>query len=218
VLLDDLQVSLRAWRRDPLLPVVSLVVLYGIGILPAGGTGGLIGAILGLLGLGWQGTERLWYRQIFDGTGISVAELWSATWRYFPRYLLLSLLVVLMLLPLGAGAQLLGSAASTVRLVFAVVAAVAAVFLTFVLPALAFTSRRVRDGVRIGWRILKEDWRRCRWYALFPAGASLVASRLSVLEVAVPGPVWTALATVVIVVFDGAVVRYYLRREQAAST
>lgn len=214
---DDLQASLLAWWRDPLLPLVSLVVLVGFNLVPLGGLGGWFGIILGLLGLGWQGTERLWYRRVFDGTGVSVAELWSATWRYFPRFLLVSLLVVLLILPIGLGAQLVGMARSSVLLSFAVVAAVAAVLLTFVLPALTFTTRRVRDGVRMGLRILKEDWRRCRWYALFPAGAGFAAARLSVLESAVPGVVWTALATVVIVMFDGAVVRYYLRRESAST-
>lgn len=217
MLRDDLVASLRAWWRDPPLPLVSLVVLVGFNLVPLGGLGGWFGIILGVLGLGWQGTERLWYRRVFDGTGVSVTELWLATWRYFPRFLVMSLLVVLSIFPVWVVAQLVGVATSTVLLVLAVAMAIAAVFLTFVLPALAFTSRRVRDGLRIGVRILKEDWRRCRWYALFPAGAGLAAARLSVLETAVPGVVWTALATVLIVVFDGAVVRYYLRREPSST-
>jgi hypothetical protein len=217
VLLDDLQASLRAWRRDPLLPVVSLVVLFGIELLPAGGPGGLIGAILGLLGLGWLGTERLWYRRIFDGTGVSAAELWSATWRFFPRFLIFSLVTAVVLIPTFVWTLIEGDFTDTIAFALSLNLAVASALVTFMLPALAFTSRRVRDGLRIGWRILKEDWRRCRWYALFPAGASLAAARLSFLEVAVPGPVWTALATVVTVAFDGAVVRYYLRRQSESS-
>jgi hypothetical protein len=198
-----------------MLPVVSLVVLFGIGLLPAGGPGGLIGAILGLLGLGWLGTERLWYRRIFDGIGISVAELWSATWRYFPRFLIFSLLGAVVLVPTVVWTLIKGEFTDATAFALSVSLAIASVLVTFMLPALAFTSRRVRDGLRIGLRILKEDWRGCRWYALFPAGASLAAARLSVLEVAVPGPVWTSLATVAIVAFDGAVVRYYLRRQAA---
>jgi hypothetical protein len=217
VLRDDLQGSLRAWWRDPLLPVISLVVLVGFNLVPLGGLGGWFGIILGLLGLGWQGTERLWYRRVFDGTGVSVAELWSATWRYFPRFLILSLLTLVVLVPSFVWALSEGEFTGAMSIAPSLSLSVASVFLTFVLPALAFTTRRVRDGVRIGLGILKEDWRRCRWYALFPAGAGFAAARLSVLETAVPGVVWTALATMVIVTFDGAVVRYYLRRERASS-
>jgi hypothetical protein len=217
MLREDLQAALGAWVKTPLLPVLSAVVLIGFNGLPLGAVGGLVAVFIGILGVGWLGTERLWYRQVFDGIGVSVSELWLATWRYFPRYLVLGLVVGLLLVPQLVWVQVVGRFTSTMALVQSFSLAAVTVLLAFVLPALAFTTRRVRDGIRIGLRILREDWPRCLWYALPPALTFLLVGRLSVLQAAVPGFVWTLLATVMSVAFDGAVVRYYLRREKAVT-
>jgi hypothetical protein len=218
VLREDLQAALVAWLKTPLLPVFSVGIAMASSGLGLRGIGGWLGIFLGLLGIGWLGTERLWYQRVFEGTGVSVAELWLATWRYFPRFFVLALLLVVPLIPTMVWARIAGGVTSPIRLVASVTAAILSVLVVFVLPALAFTTTRVREGLRIGIRILREDWSRCRWYALFPALAAVAAERLSVLETAVPGTVWTVLSAVALVAFDGAVVRYYLRRERSATT
>ena len=83
------------------------------------------------------------------------------------------------------------------------------VLLTFVTPALAYTTRSVRAALRLGLRMLTKTWPRSAWYALTP-GLVLVTA-ISFARRSPASFLMTAVVSVVALWFKGAVAAFYLR-------
>jgi hypothetical protein len=159
---------------------------------------------------GWEGTEQVWYRRAFAGKTMATAELWPMTWAFLGRFLVLGFLSGL---PLLVGAALSSGADGVVGWVGRVLVSVM-VFgaLTFVAPALAFSTRWVHVAVPKGVRLLRNGWPATARYAAVAvvAGASWL--------VPLPG-VAGALVRLLVgalgqLAVTGAVVAWYLRREK----
>jgi len=227
--LDDLRRVLRAWRVAPLLPVLTLAVAAAQLLSGSGQPG--VAALFGLLSLllvGWPGAERLWYLRLWTGRTLTVAEAWRATLRCFGRFFVLALVVglavaVLALPVIVAFFRAADFAADgTVSFPdgfppwavgYAVLLTIAGyAVLTFVTPALVYSSRRVRDAIPIGLRLLRVSWPRTWAYVLVPA---VLAGAPSILVGLEPLGAATALATlfsaVVLALGRGAVAAFYLR-------
>ncbi len=87
------------------------------------------------------------------------------------------------------------------------------VLLTFVTPALAYSTDRPAKAIALGWRLLRQDWPQCAWYALTPPLALILITRAlprSSLAV-VPAAIFGTLAWMLNLWFKGATAAYYLR-------
>jgi hypothetical protein len=160
----------------------------------------------------WPGIQRLWYLRAFRGGTVRIREVRRLVGAYFWRYAVLGFVL---LVPAGAVFAIvfqLGRAAGRVALIVMFLAIDVA--LTFVTPALAFTTRRVRIALRVGLDMIADDWPRCVWYVAAPPLAVTLISQLGVAAGSVDG---LRLAVGVVVgllglVCKGAVATFYLRR------
>lgn len=183
---------------------------------------------IGLFNLGWNGTERIWYLRIFRARSLSRREGWNFSWSFLGRFLVLGLLISLVLIPVyllafwsvfarirsQPGPPTVADLRFWPVVISSVVVLVVEFGLTFVTPALAYTTRRITDAMRIGLRMIKDTWPRCALYVLVPPLAVTILSRF--LPSSVIG-VWLRLAllptsALVNLLFKGATAAFYLRR------
>ncbi|HXJ48760.1 MAG TPA: hypothetical protein VNF91_06305 [Candidatus Acidoferrum sp.] len=191
----DLEKALRAWGAAPALPIVS-AVLGLLTELSSIAEPGLHAAAPGvpwfalltfiswpflLFWTGWLGTQRLWYLRIFRGQKLSAPEAWRLSRHYLGRFLVLGLIVGLPISALifavivreaqtaaDTGAVTPSQLPGWTTGVFLAYWFAMDVLLTFVTPALAYTTRHVREAIAIGWSMLRTTWPRCAVYALLP--------------------------------------------------
>jgi hypothetical protein len=219
---DDVKSSVAAWRHAPLLPIVAalLVVIelpsYDVWtpavILP-----------IGFFAIGWLGTQLIWYQRAFDGRGSNPRELIPLTWGFVARYFwlvgLASIPIFVVFIPLAITkvftADSLRSPDSRIGL-FAYVAVVQMVG-TFMVPALAFSTRKVTRAIPVGLRMIAQGWPGNWRYVVVPG---FIAAALGGVYWLVPSPVRPALdilTTLISLVFAGAIARYYLRTKTRES-
>ncbi len=215
----DLRASLRAWASAPLLPVIS-VLLYLTVYIPK--PWWWLSLPVVLFGVGWLGTERIWYLRIYRNEEITADELQLLTRAFFGRFMRLGLLAVLVWVPLFIVAiqnadpeRAEGIFTTPAMWIASAVLGVAFDFtLTFVTPALAFTTRRVRHALRLGVGMLREHWPRTGWYAVVPPLAVLLMLRIA--EPAslgiIPRLLIAAGSALLNLLFKGATAAFYLRR------
>jgi len=231
--LDDVGRVLRAWRAAPLLPAVTV----GVGVvqlLSAVESPAVAGpaALVALLLIGWPCAERLWLLRLWTGRRLTAGEAARATLRCFGRMLVFALVVGLVLLvllvPLGVVLASRADLSEDGTLTFAggepawlgpylfavTVAGYAA--LTFVTPALAYSSRRVRDALRIGLRLLRVSWPRTLAYVLLPALVAAAGGALSYRGLDGVAVVATVAAAALLALGRGATAAYYLRNVPGA--
>jgi hypothetical protein len=170
----------------------------------------VLAAVSHLVLIGWMGTQRIWFLRAFQARGLEPGEAATITRRMFGRYFRLGLLVGVPFCAVFASLH----AGGPVGLAVAVLALIVFdVWLTFVPPALAYSTKRATEAVRIGWRMLRREWPRCLWYALAPPLA--VVAFLSFLPAkSLPAAVAFVLAVASLMVnlwLKGAVSAYYLR-------
>ncbi len=182
----DLQASLRAWRIAPLLPLTS-VLLFLSSYVPD--PWWWLALPVFLFTIGWFGTERIWYLRIYWGESISTRELWRMTWAFFWRFVRLGVLAAIVWSPvlILAFRNIANDpdpaeeafSTPTVWITSAILTVVIDFVLTFVTPALAFSTRRVREALRLGLRMLRDHWPQTAWYALVPPLAILLMFRVT---------------------------------------
>src|SRR5437762_934713 len=102
----DLGLALDAWRRDPRLPILTLMIaLISVassmlaGVNPALGALGCLTFPVTLFSVGFNGTQRLWYLWIYRGGRANINDVWSASWGFFGRFAVLGLLSAALMLP-----------------------------------------------------------------------------------------------------------------------
>ena len=213
----DLRAALAAWSRQPLLPILSVIVWTLPAALPSTGIVIYLGLLWSLFFIGWPGTEREWYRRVFAGQDFSRAEIWRATRRYanpFFRLALIAapfLLAAIFLLPL-TGPDPVITVVVFVILIFAIDVAA-----TFVTPALTYTTTSAREAISIGWSMLRENWRAAMPYALTPALVLVLGLRFVLVPVLGPAnsALSTAIAALIALALKGATAKFYLRRRPA---
>jgi len=181
----DLLATLKVWGRHPVLPVLSVtfwslphvvelparsqpacVPGEACGITFADAVGFMLGGLAFLWLAGWVGTERVWYLRAFAGTSITARQAWRFTYAFMGRYVRLGILASLVFVPfavVGLVSPSLG------HIAFIVGGAVSNIALTFVTPALAFSTRRATEAIRIGLTTIGRTWPRSAPYVLIPA-------------------------------------------------
>jgi len=222
----DVKESVRAWRVAPLLPLITLALQLAF-YLPQFQIRGLPGpaellagiAILGgmLFYIGYVGTERLWYLAAWTRRPFGLRDVWTNSWRYFGRYLALALItMILSLMFFVPGAVInaifdLGWSGTGPEMITPTI--LIDVWLTFMTPALAYSTDRTSEAISIGWRMLKDHWRHCFIYALAPPLAGIVLlQRASPELLATPLRLGLAfIGTLVYLALKGATAAYYVR-------
>ncbi len=238
----DLAESARAWKVQPLIPLISL----GLGL--AGPLSRVLGAIatgqdlscltlrqltsacrmessqagltslvqmaflpLIIFAIGWVGTERVWYSRAFRAERLQLKEAWRLTWRFLGRYAALGILVFLPLVILVIIVYFLNP--STMRLMFVIGIVPIDILLTFVTPALAFSTSKVSEALRIGVRMITQAWPGTAPYVLIPPLAITLIVQLSPLGMFGIAGLFgiTGLTVLLNLLFKGAVAAYYLR-------
>jgi hypothetical protein len=213
---EDLHFSLSVWRRLPWLPVVSVVFFLLTGFLPE--PLWLVGLMVSVLYAGWVGTERICYLRVQRGHPIAVGELRRLTIAFVMRYATLGLVIGLPFAPIFVWVGFKSAEGERFvpgLVVTYLISVVVDVCLTFVTPALAFTTRRVRYALWLGLRMIRTEWPRCLWYVLVPPLAVLIVVQL----LGRGGDLGVAVQLIVSIVaallnlwFKGATAAFYLRR------
>lgn len=218
----DIRESLAAWAVAPALPMLACIVslVSSAWVLPGlrNGIGGLFGFVGSVFALGFVATERLWYVEAWNDGFLSARVVWKTSWRHFPRLFRLGVLaLVLGVVPylLTVGVLTIGGvSASTSNTAAIVVAALCLdVALTFVVPAIVFSTTSALQAIEGGWRLLASNWPRNAAYCLLPALTLQFAAR------AIPAFAGTSslailgvlVAALVDLAFKGAITAYYRR-------
>jgi hypothetical protein len=211
---DDLGAALRAWQHAPGLPLLTIALFAaqlanGYAVRQSAWFV-VVAIILGLFSAGFVGTQRIWYLRAFRNDRLETNELGPLTWAFLGRFVCLGLLtgipflfISLVLLAAAPSASLIVSIAWTLMLDFA---------LTFVTPALAFTTRSTTTALRIGLSTIRRSWSEVKWYVLAPGivSVAIIWLRPSGLSDVALGFFYVA-GGLVALSFKGAVARYYLR-------
>ena len=192
--------------------MLTVVILGAWSLIPATGWFGLLGLFLTLLAAGWAGTQRMWYLRAFRGKRMSRSDVVDYTLIFAWRFVKLGVVAGLALLP----AILAFSFAETAFWFVVMVAVSIAVdaLLTFVTPALSYSTRKVFEAIVIGVPMIVREWPTCRWYVVVPPLAMLIVARGSTVAVTgltMPGILLTLGAVLIGLVFKGATAAYYLR-------
>ena len=122
--------------------------------------------------VGFVGTQRVWFMRAKTGSSLKGREVWRMSWNFFGRYLVLGILSVPILV-LGALPTIMHRVQAPGEpvhygILFYVAVFVVDVLATFVSPALALSTRRVRVAIPAGIRMLIRTWPDSFWYAAAP--------------------------------------------------
>lgn len=217
----DVKKAVGTWRVVPALPLITVLVqlpsalqklhpLWGLAIFP-----------LGIFYVGFVGTERLWYLRVWAGETLTPREIWRVTWGYVGRYFALALLVavpgIVGYLVLGFLLGLLDFDPTLGRTITMIIVGIATdVALTFVTPALAFSTNHASEAIGDGLKFLKAQGRRALAYALVPpllALALLQRTPDSALS-GLPRVTLAIVGTLVYLACKGATAAKYLRHHE----
>jgi hypothetical protein len=212
----DLRTAIRAWKVAPAIPIVTMTLVAvqrALGIVSRDIDWVFLAiAAISLATIGFPGAQRVWYLRAFRGDVLDAAEVWPITRAFFGRFFVLGLATLVVTVP----AALVSLAISGDGRIACFVATsfLLDIVLTFVTPALAYTTRSVGEAVRIGIGTIGREWPRSTWYVLTPgiAGSALVWI--------VPadlfgdgGSIAVAIGAALLALwFKGAIAAFYLRR------
>jgi hypothetical protein len=213
----DLRTALSVWSRQPLLPILSIVVWTVPAAVPSTGLITYFGLLWALFFVGWPGTERAWYARAFAGREFPRADIWRATRGYANPFFRLALIVTPFVIVAALFVVGTGFDPVIAFLVFVGGFFAADVAGTFVTPALTYTTTSAREAISIGWTMLRENWRAAMPYALTPALVLLFGLRFLLVPAIGPANsvVSTAIAALIALALKGATARFYLRRRPA---
>jgi hypothetical protein len=173
--------------------------------------------------LGWYGSERVFFQRQFAGKPAPLYRLLGLPKAFMGRFVALGLPLAAILLaftlfafsvfpPQGGQMPVVRFQATYGLLIVAMDFA-----LTFVTPALAYTTRSARRALGIGFAMIRQTWPRCAFYVLCPPLA------LNIMHVVYPADtlgVQFALSAVLVLVgllAKGAIAAFYLRERGSYS-
>jgi hypothetical protein len=227
--LQDFRWGIRTWRTEPSLPVI-------VGLVFAAVTYSIYIPLivlwllfpLRLAAIGFHAVPWGFYLRASEGRTLPWNEMPGVIWRYFRRFFRLGLVVLffaavpLVLIAVVAvhGRRHGESIAAHLPLWYWFAAALVSVAidatLTFVSPALVYSTDRVSEAFGYGFRYIREIWPSSAIYVLTP-GITLVVIGISLPAsfVGVGGKVaFAGLAAVIGFAFKGAIAACYLRGHQ----
>ncbi|TML01994.1 MAG: hypothetical protein E6G40_01555, partial [Actinobacteria bacterium] len=174
--LADVRSTVHVLVERPLLPLVSLIVWTVPVLLPP--ALGLVAAPIWVFAVGYPGTERLWLLRGLRRQPFTFDQAFRRTWGYFGRFFRLELFIAT---PVAVGAGVGWLVSRTFLGLYLGLTAVAILLdfaLTFVTPALAFSTRRAKEALAMGLRMIPSEWPRAALYVLVPPLAILLVAHL----------------------------------------
>jgi hypothetical protein len=214
--LDDARASFDAWRTAPILPIVATGLVVLSELVPRGAYVPL-GLGIGFFSFGWLGTQLVWYRQVFEGQPVQLGQLIPLTWSFIARYFwLLSLVLIppiVASIPFAAARSLRPDSLNSLGFRTAIVIYLAIVLAlgTFMVPALAFSTRKVREAVPVGLRMIARGWPENWMYVVLPGLAAAALAWIGWMAPFLSRWALGAVSALIALAFTGAIARYYLR-------
>lgn len=227
---DDVRRAVEVCRATPTLPALTTLLAVAVAYSGSSAPAHTAISLVGLLFIGWVGSERLWFLHAYDGRSLSVRSALRVSLDYWPRVMRLTLLLSVVTVPLGIpilvaafhAAEASGARPTHVHLpVWALIysAGISLLIdfiLTFVTPALIYTNRSARSALRIGVRLLRQTWPHAAPYVLIPPLALVILSRLTGDQVGWLGGGVIVMSYLLNLVAKGATASFYLRHVRAA--
>lgn len=223
----DLSSAARACVQAPMLPLISVILIVPAQLLPLFPSGqitawlGITELLLvafGLFGVGWVGMQRIWFQRIFEGRRVTGSEVWSQSWGFFGRYVILGLivgvpyLVVIAWLIVQGGTHPLPRPPNWWVPLALAYAFVLDIVLTFVTPALAFSTRRVSEALKIGITMIGSTWPKSAAYTIAPPLTLLGLATLNPTRLpALVAILFSVISVLIGLVLKGAIAAYFLR-------
>lgn len=220
--LDDLKTSAVAITQAPALAwsFLALTAIYYLGIAFKLGSLSILFLASVIILTGFSGTIRVWFMRILvGGEKLRPREVVSLTRAFIGRFIVLGFwFAVFAAAFFGVGAALShGNGTvflrSPVRIAGLACAMIADVALTFVVPALALSTRKVSVAFRTGIRLARSTWPSSAPYMLTPGivltgvGGILTKSAIGSVGVFVAG----VAGGMVALLFRGAITAAYIR-------
>lgn len=207
--------------------------LASIAFSPSRQTGSSIFRLVfvGLLSItwaGWFGVERIFFLRRFRQQDLGLIEGVRLVPRFIPRYLLLAVLSILPIFAIAVAQFVtyrvapysLVPGSTFVRIAMHFLLWLGAwlaidIVLTFVTPALAYTTTDAIEGLRVGWRFMKAQWPSSAPYALIPMLALFAVSLTAAAQLPLVARLAVAAASALVtLIFKGATARFYLSKLQ----
>lgn len=220
---SDLRWSFRSWSSRPefvvLTAVLLLLVRWSLAVAPS------LYWVGYLILVAFSATQRIFYLRFWKARDFSIREVPKLTWSLAGRfYRLLAIVGVPILLLMGIIVGVEGAVKTTshnakdvlplrVYVSWLVVFFLVDTLLTFVTPALVYSTRSAKESLKLGFKFLRNTWPNSAWYVLTP-GLTISAIALAIPKSdggSVVGVVIFVASGLVAFGFRGAVVPYYLR-------
>ncbi|GAC1411936.1 MAG: hypothetical protein NVSMB57_07220 [Actinomycetota bacterium] len=220
----DCREAVRAWKAFPQLVVFTLALGIVLVLPPAWR---VVTLPLVILEIGWHGASRMLYLRAFRGRPAAGREIWAMTKAYIGRFIVAGLILAIPMIVVSVlflfvfrgdspvngtprAAQLQGWYLLTMFALGLVVD----VILTFVTPALAFSTRKAGEAYRIGLGMIKRTWPACALYVIVPPLAIQIAATGSAARQTLPllAIAIAFLVRILGLMLQGATARFYLRR------
>ena len=215
-----------------MLPLISVVLILPAQLLPLFPRRHITAWVVvtellllafGLFSVGWLGVQRIWFRRIFEGGHVTASEVWHQSWGFFHRYLILGLtvgapyllVIVWLIVPAGSAAYAHHGLPSWWVPFWLAYAFLLDIVLTFVMPALAFATRRVREAWKIGIAMIGSTWPKSAPYTIAPPITLLALATLN--PTRLPGFVAILFAVVfelIGLVLKGAIAAFFIRHSR----
>jgi len=220
---EDVVASLAAWKRVPFLPITSAlfaVITISNASLVFGRQADLIALPVGFMAFGWMGTQLVWYRQAFDLERVAPASFIPLTWSFLARFVwfygILLFLPLLAVVWVTLARKTFGSQPNGYTIGLLAYVVVAQMITAFVPQALAFSTRRVSQALRIGLALLTRAWPGNAMYVVAPALVAGVYGSAYWLLPAQGRPIYPIASELLSLLFAGAIARFYLRAQSAS--
>jgi hypothetical protein len=211
----------RAVRSQPGVAVVSillgcLLTLSASKGRPFRATDVVLLAVF-VYSLGWDGVERMFFLYRREGRRVPLRELLAAAPTFMGRFLRLGFLAGIVVVPLAFLMAAVGWKANSASHPAAATLTAAAIIvsldvaLTFVTPALVFTTRSVREALRIGLTMIRRTWPSSGLYLLCPPLALTLLNTIYPTHIPVVRAATAAALALLALLAKGATAAYYLR-------
>jgi len=220
----DVRSAAAALARQPVVPLVSITLVVADEALSGGKSPvrTLAGIAVFLFMLGWYGVERVFFLRQFGGRPAALSHLLSLVRFFVRRFFVLGVLVGSIFLASFFGlARILGidvyhlGDGNGPPISFGVAVMLVVLWidfgLTFVTPALSYTTRSVVRALDIGLGMIGETWPRSVLYVLCPPLALSFLNHVFPVGAPVVQLAITCVVTIVGLLAKGAIAAFYLR-------